>query len=209
MRLFNTALLNKAVLRTSYCVLALGIPGSILAQDAPSVNPATVGIQAGTQNDTPVSALPADTIASSELPDSPGTAWSKAQQDAPRQTSSSPSTSGSPAQAPSSETTAAPHSTDPNQTHPNQTDPNQTDPNQNDPNQNEKPQRPVGTAAAEAPRVNGVTAAQPAGVAIAPAKQRRVRTIVLRVGALVGAGAALGTVIALTAATPSKPPGAH
>jgi hypothetical protein len=199
MRLFNTALLNKAVLRTSYCVLALGIPGSILAQDAPSVNPATVGIQAGTQNDTPVSALPADTIASSELPDSPGTAWSKAQQDAPRQTSSSPSTSGSPAQAPSSETTAAPHSTDPNQ----------TDPNQNDPNQNEKPQRPVGTAAAEAPRVNGVTAAQPAGVAIAPAKQRRVRTIVLRVGALVGAGAALGTVIALTAATPSKPPGAH
>jgi hypothetical protein len=67
----------------------------------------------------------------------------------------------------------------------------------------------VGTAAAEAPKVNGVTAAQPAGVAIAPAKQRRVRTIVLRVGALVGAGAALGTVIALTAATPSKPPGAH
>ena len=70
-------------------------------------------------------------------------------------------------------------------------------------------QRPVGTAAAEAPKVSGITAAQPAGVAIAPAKQRRVRTIVLRVGAIVGAGAALGTVIALTAATPSKPPGAH
>ena len=75
--------------------------------------------------------------------------------------------------------------------------------------QNQKLQRPVGTAAAAAPKVNGVTAAKPAGVAIAPAKQHRVRTIVLRTGAILGAGAALGTVIALTAGTPSKPPGAH
>jgi hypothetical protein len=73
----------------------------------------------------------------------------------------------------------------------------------------QKPQRPVGTAAAEAPKVSGITAAQPAGVAIAPAKQKRVRTIVIRVGVIVGAGAALGTVIALTQATSSKPPGAH
>jgi hypothetical protein len=29
------------------------------------------------------------------------------------------------------------------------------------------------------------------------------------VGAILGAGAAVGTVIALTQATPSKPPGAH
>ena len=78
-----------------------------------------------------------------------------------------------------------------------------------DGNSQEKPQRPVGTAAAEAPRVSGITAAEPAGVAIAPAKQHRVRIIVLKVGAIVGAGAALGTVIALTAGTSSKPPGAH
>jgi len=77
------------------------------------------------------------------------------------------------------------------------------------PAQGQQQQRPVGTAAAEAPKVSGSTAAQPAGVAIAPAKQRRVRTIVLKVGAIVGAGAALGAVIALTEATPSKPPGAH
>ena len=191
MRLFNTALLNNALLRTSCCcVLALGMPGSILAQNAQTSDPTTIAIPAATQ-----AALPEDTLASSELPDSPGAAWAKAQQDAPQQTSSQ-STSTSPAQAPSSQTTSAPNTTDPNQSA------NQTD-------QNAKPQRPVGTAAAEAPKVNGVTAAQPAGVAIAPAKQRRVRTIVLRVGALVGAGAALGTVIALTAATPSKPPGAH
>ena len=73
----------------------------------------------------------------------------------------------------------------------------------------DKPQRPVGTAAAEAPKVSGITAAQPAGVAIAPAKQRRVRRIVIKVGAIAAAGAAVGTVIALTAGTSSKPPGAH
>jgi hypothetical protein len=70
-------------------------------------------------------------------------------------------------------------------------------------------QRPVGTAAAETSNASGVAASQPAGVAVAPAKQRRVRTMVLRVGALVGAGVAVGTVVALTQATPSKPPGAH
>lgn len=80
---------------------------------------------------------------------------------------------------------------------------------QNQSVQKQTEQRPVGTAAAEAPKVSGITAAQPAGVAIAPAKQRRVRTIVLRVGAICAAGAALGAVIALTEATPSKPPGAH
>ena len=76
-------------------------------------------------------------------------------------------------------------------------------------NSQQRTQRPVGTAAAEAPKVTGITAAEPAGVAIAPAKQRRVRTIVLKVGAIVAAGAALGTVVALSAGTSSKPPGAH
>jgi len=73
----------------------------------------------------------------------------------------------------------------------------------------QKAQRPVGTAAAEAPRVSGITAAEPAGVAIAPAKQHRARAIVVKVGALVGAAAALGTVVGLSEATHSKPPGAH
>jgi hypothetical protein len=77
------------------------------------------------------------------------------------------------------------------------------------PSQTAAPQKPVGTAAAEAPNVNAIAASQPAGVAIAPAKQRRVRTIVLRTGAILAAGAAIGAVVALTAATPPKPPGAH
>lgn len=71
------------------------------------------------------------------------------------------------------------------------------------------PQQPIGTAATGPSKVSGVAASQPSGVAVAPAKQRRARRIVLRVGAIVGAGAAVGTVIALTRATPSKPPGAR
>jgi len=70
-------------------------------------------------------------------------------------------------------------------------------------------QKPVGTAAAESPNVSGIAASQPAGVAIAPAKQRRARILVLKIGALVAAGVAVGTVAALTRGTPSKPPGAH
>jgi hypothetical protein len=71
------------------------------------------------------------------------------------------------------------------------------------------PQHPVGTAAAGPSTATGIAAAQPAGIAVAPAKQRRVRTIVLRFGAIVGVGAAVGTVVALSRATPSKPPGAR
>lgn len=71
------------------------------------------------------------------------------------------------------------------------------------------PQKPVGTAVAEPSGASGVAASEPAGTAIAPAKQRRVRTIVLRVGAIVGAGVAVGTIVGLSEATSSKPPGAH
>jgi len=71
------------------------------------------------------------------------------------------------------------------------------------------PQKPVGTAAAEAPNVTAIAASQPAGAAIAPAKQRRVRTIILKTGAIIGAGVAVGVIVALTAGTSSKPPGAH
>ena len=89
----------------------------------------------------------------------------------------------------------------------------QTRPNQAPPlpsaQQQPAPQRPVGTAAAEPTHAAGVAASQPAGVAIAPAKQRRVRTIVIRTAAIIGAAAAVGTVVALTEATGSKPPGAH
>jgi hypothetical protein len=72
-------------------------------------------------------------------------------------------------------------------------------------NQQQSPQKPIGTAAAPPEGAVGITASRPAGAVIAPAKQRRVRTILIRVGLLVGAGVALGTVLALTHATPSRP----
>jgi hypothetical protein len=70
-------------------------------------------------------------------------------------------------------------------------------------------QKPVGTAAAGSVPSTGIAASQPAGTAIAPGKQRRVRSLVLKVGAIIGAGVAVGTIAGLTLATPSKPPGAR
>jgi hypothetical protein len=191
MQLLNTALLNavqrKKVARWgASCVLALTWPGIILAQqNQPAVTPGRVAT---------ATASPQDDAALSNLPDSPGAAWAKEQDSATQQDGNS--------QAPTSTTT---------QTGTPQTGSVQSGAPQDATvqDQSQNPQRPVGTAAAEAPKINGITAAEPAGVAIAPAKQRRVRTIVLRVGAIVGAGVAVGTVVALTAGTASKPPGAH
>jgi len=70
-------------------------------------------------------------------------------------------------------------------------------------------QKPVGTAAAETTTTTGFAVSRPAGAALAPAKQKRVRTILISVGAVVGAAVALGTVAALSKGTPSKPPGAQ
>jgi hypothetical protein len=70
-------------------------------------------------------------------------------------------------------------------------------------------QEPVGTAAAGSVETTGVAASKPAGAAIAPAKQRRTRALLIKVGALVGASVAVGTVVALSSASPSRPPGAR
>lgn len=69
-----------------------------------------------------------------------------------------------------------------------------------------QPSQPSGTAVAPAVQVSGTAASKPAGVAIAPPKQRRVRTWLIRFGFIAGAGAALGTVAALSAASPGRVP---
>jgi hypothetical protein len=129
-------------------------------------------------------------ISVQELPDSPGTVWAKSQNPVPQATAPQAS---------------RPQSDSPAAKEPASKEDDNKDTDKND----QKLQRPVGTAAAEAPKVSGITAAEPAGAAIAPAKQHRIRTLVIKVGAIIGAGAAIGTVVALSAATPSKPPGAH
>lgn len=175
--------LNRGLLCALLSVSALALPITNLAEAQTNASMQNASMR---EQNGPASSV-ADRNESTtlaELPDSPGSSLAQ-QQDTANQERSSPS----PAQTGQA---AQPAAGDPAEAQ-----------------QNKKLQRPVGTAAAEAPKVSGITAAQPAGTAIAPAKQHRVRTIAIKVGAIIGAGVALGTVIALTEATPSKPPGAH
>lgn len=66
-------------------------------------------------------------------------------------------------------------------------------------------QKPVGTAAAPYEKTTGVAASRPAGAVIAPAKQRRARSILIKVGIVVGVAVAIGTVAALSQGSSSRP----
>jgi hypothetical protein len=169
-----------------------GLPGFVL--------PVTAQQAAGAEQRESLAAKPllaandANSAKASELPDSPGATWSKSEVASNQQNHAGLPSAASPSSSQSAQS---------------QSTPSQSAQSQSGAQAQPSPQKPVGTAVAEAPRASGIAASQPAGVAIAPAKQRRVRTIVLRMGALVGAGVAVGSVVALTAATSSKPPGAH
>jgi hypothetical protein len=67
------------------------------------------------------------------------------------------------------------------------------------------PQQPVGTAAAPYEKPTGVPGSSPAGAVIAPAKQRRVRAIVVRMSIVIAAGAAVGAVVGLSRASHGEP----
>jgi len=84
----------------------------------------------------------------------------------------------------------------------------QQDPPAPDPPQT-RPREPMGTAAAQTVPTMGIAASRPAGAALAPAKQRRVRSILIKMGVIVGVGVAVGTTVALSEGSPSKPPGSH
>ena len=71
--------------------------------------------------------------------------------------------------------------------------------------QTSTPQQPVGTAAAPYERPTGVAGSRPAGAAIAPAKQRRVRAIVIKVSLLLAGAGAVGAVVGLSRASHSEP----
>jgi len=69
-------------------------------------------------------------------------------------------------------------------------------------------ENPVGTAAAEKGVTRGGAASKPAGTAIAPAKQRQVRSLLIKLGVVAAAGVAVGTVVGLSKGSPTSPPGA-
>lgn len=65
--------------------------------------------------------------------------------------------------------------------------------------------QPLGTAAAPYEKTTGIGISRPAGAVIAPAKQKRARSILIRVGLILGAAVAIGTVVGLSAASPNRP----
>jgi len=68
---------------------------------------------------------------------------------------------------------------------------------------------PLGTAAAQEGATRGGVASRPAGEAIAPAKQRQVRSLLIKLGLVAAGAVAVGTVVGLTRGTSSVPPGAR
>jgi hypothetical protein len=121
------------------------------------------------------------------------------------QSKDSDSQAGSPGTSTSRPEEAYPDSPEPNPTQvagqSGQSDPSQPG---SGPPQDSAP-KSVGTAAAPEMKTSGVAASRPAGAVIAPAKQRRARSILIRVGVVVGATVAIGTVVALSHASPSRP----
>jgi predicted lipid-binding transport protein (Tim44 family) len=75
-------------------------------------------------------------------------------------------------------------------------------------NQEQPAPAPSGAAGAETANVKGAPVAQPAGAAVAPARQRGHRSLLLKVGLLAGAGIAVGSAVALSERSPARPPGA-
>lgn len=70
-------------------------------------------------------------------------------------------------------------------------------------------QQPLGAATAEGVPTVGGAASRPAGMAIAPDKQRQRRSLLLKVGLIAAAGVAVGTVAALSKGTSARPGGAR
>lgn len=139
------------------------------------------------------------------------TTASPTDQAAPTSQTQSPGTAVNPSQPP-----LAPVTTYPGPTENQQNDQQAGTPPQNQNNANppeapqpkQQPSTPAGAATAERVPTSGGAAAKPAGAAIAPAKQHQVRSLLIKIGAIAAAGAAAGTIYALSRGTPSTPPNA-
>lgn len=174
-------------------------------QPAQAIPPATTDqAQPGT---TQTTAAPATSPAQNTQPVAPANQNQPQQQPPQQQQPLTPGTSVNPSQAPLAPVTTYPDASGAQQ---DQTSPNAepqtttTVPEAPKP----KPQsEPVGAATAESVPTSGGAAAKPAGIAIAPAKQHQTRSLLFKIGAVVAAGAALGTIYALSHGTSSLPPG--
>jgi hypothetical protein len=130
-----------------------------------------------------------------------GSTVALAQQPTPAQQTSSVSSSQS--GSPESDTGNAKRGPDPSSTADGQQQPDA--PSAAQERQNGGTSAPVGTAVAPYEGGIGIAASRPAGAVIAPAKQRRTRSLVIKFGLLIGAAVAVGTVVALSSGSPSRP----
>ena len=114
-----------------------------------------------------------------------------------------------PSQPPLAPVTTYPSANDnPDQQQPASTDNQKAATPPEAPQPKQQPSQPVGAATAERVPTAGGAAAKPAGAAIAPAKQNQTRSLLIKIGAIAAAGAAAGTIYALSRGTPSTPPNA-
>ena len=138
-----------------------------------------------------------DAVSQENLPDSPGTLLAKQNEpQAPQNDSSTQGSEAQPNDAQQSKTSSQSNTAQPQSGSANPGN-----------SQSENGQQPVGAAAAQLGRTTGGAASKPAGAALAPTQQRHSRSLLLKLGLLAGAGIAVGTVAALSKASPSKPPG--
>jgi hypothetical protein len=204
---------KNRMIRVLSCALVLamcGVPELLQAQSMPGAQRQTEAPPVQDQR-APQDVQPATPTA---LPDAPSTT-----QEAQIVAQNTPAPPATAAPDPNS----APPQTSPDQAPPAQTAPAQNGattapvpttapaPSQAPPAQNApaKPtQEPAGAAAAQSGVTTGGAASKPAGMAIAPAKQRQVRSFLIKMAAIAAGGAAIGTVVALSKGSPSKPPGA-
>lgn len=166
-------------------------PGSVDQQQQPASQPLgtdpSVPAQPGTQPATPTNAPDATAQQPTQQPGQTGTTIDPAQ--------------GPLTPVPTGELPEAPSATAP------QGQPAAQQPATAPAGQQPQPTRePLGAAAAEGINTAGGGASRPAGAAIAPAKQRQVRSFLIKLGAIAAAGAAIGTIYALSKGTPSTPP---
>jgi hypothetical protein len=163
--------------------------------------------QSSGQQSTPQQNIPPQNQAAPDNQTAPATQTSPSTQNQTQPTTNPSGTSINPSQAPLQPVTTYPDASGNQQ---DQQSPN-AQPAQTTIPEAPQPKRstePVGAAAAESVPTAGGAAAKPAGVAIAPAKQHQTRSLLIKIGAVVAAGAAIGTVYALSHGTPSTPPGA-
>jgi hypothetical protein len=132
-----------------------------------------------------------------------GSATAFAQQTAPSQQvkGTSPSSSQQPAQGPDIGNPKPVISTNPAPT----SEPESGAPSAPQAPQQNGPPAPLGTAVAPYGKGVGIAASRPAGAVIAPAKQRRTRSFVIKLSVIIGACVAVGTVVALSNSSPSQP----